>query len=118
MRRSTSPQVVQRVLTCRGFVHAMAFPTFAGLMRQHFNATPPPDVGELSAGPGAVRMGYFHEFCKNLDFLHFTPSTHLARSGQCGKWGDNHAIFKASGGSLMLNPSSVSGETGGSADSP
>jgi len=96
--------------THRNFVHAMAFPTFASLMRQHFNATPPPDVGELSTDPGAVRMGYFHEFYKNLDFMHFTPSTPLVSSGQCGRFGDNYAIFKAGGGSVTLNLSGVSGD--------
>jgi hypothetical protein len=96
--------------THRNFVHAMAFPTFGSWMRQHFGVTAGlPDISQVGNDPGAIRMGYFHEFYKNLDSLHFTPSTGLVSSGQCGKFGDNYAIFKASGGSFTLNLSGVSG---------
>jgi hypothetical protein len=95
--------------THRSFVAAMAFPTMGSNMRNHFNQSPPPDVSQAPSDPGAIRMGYFHEFYKNLNMRSFTPSTNLVSAGQCGKFGDNYAIFKQGGGSFTLNLSGVSG---------
>jgi hypothetical protein len=95
--------------TYRSFVAAMAFPTMASLMRNHFNQSPPPDVSQAASDPGAIRMGYFHEFFKSLDMRNFSPATALVSAGQCGKFGDHYAIFKQGGGSLTLNLAGVAG---------
>jgi hypothetical protein len=95
--------------THRNFVSAMAFPTMGSKLRQHFTESPPPDVSQAANDPGAIRMGYFHDFYKNLDMRNFSPATHLVSAGQCGKFGDNYAIFKQAGGSLTLNLDGVSG---------
>lgn len=92
--------------THRNFVAAMAYPTMGSLMRAHY---PDFNINDVTTDPGAVRMAYFYEFYKNLNTLNFTPSTHLVSAGQCGKFGDNYAIFKQGGGSLSLDLSGASG---------
>ncbi len=95
--------------THRNFAAAMAFPTMGSLLRQHFSQSPPPDVSQAGNDPGAIRMGYFHEFYKHLDMRNFTPSSALVSAGQCGKFGSSYVIFKQAGGSVTLNLTGVSG---------
>lgn len=95
--------------THRSFVAAMAFPTMGSLMRAHY---PDFNINEVETDPGAIRMGYFAEFYKNLNMADFTPSTHLVSSGQCGKFGADYAIFKQGGGSFTINLTGVSGDFG------
>ena len=95
--------------THRNFVAAMAFPTMGSLLRQHFNQNPPPDVSQAANDPGAIRMGFFHDFYKDLNFKAFTPANNLVSAGHCGKFGNDYAIFKQGGGTLTLNLTGVSG---------
>jgi hypothetical protein len=92
--------------THRNFVAALTYPTMGSLMRAHY---PDFNVNDVTTDPGAIRMGYFREFYKNLNMLSFTPSNSLVSAGQCGKFGDNYAIFKQGGGSFTLDLTSASG---------
>ncbi len=93
--------------THRNFVAALAYPTMGSLMRAHF---PDYNINDVTTDPGAVRMLYFHDFYKDLDTRNFTPSNSLVSSGQCGRFGNNYAVFKQAGGSFTLNLAGVSGD--------
>src|SRR5690606_7097423 len=71
--------------THRNFVAAMAFPTMASLMRNHFTDSPPPNAATAGSDPGAIRMGYFADFFRTLNMRNFTPSGGLVNRGQCGR---------------------------------
>ncbi len=93
--------------THRNFVAAMAFPTMGSLMRAHY---PDFNINDVGTDPGAIRMGYFADFYKNLTMADFTPSNNLVSAGQCGKFGNDYAIFEQAGGSFTINLTGVSGD--------
>ncbi|HPD28861.1 MAG TPA: DUF4038 domain-containing protein [Phycisphaerae bacterium] len=92
--------------THRNFVAAMAYPTMGSLMRAHY---PDFNINDVSTDPGAVRMSYFWSFYKDLAFLSFSPASGLVSRGQCGRFGNDYAIFLQGGGSVTLNLTGVSG---------
>jgi hypothetical protein len=106
--------------THRNFVAALAFPTFASLMRSHFNdasfvPTNAPKAGLsiaqylLSRDPGLDRMNYFANFYRELDILRFAVTTNLVNRGQCGRFGSDYAIFLQGGGSVTVNLAGAKG---------
>ena len=49
------------------------------------------------------RIGSFLRFFKDIYTLDFAPATGLVNTGFCGRFGQNYALFLASGGSVTLN---------------
>ncbi|MEJ2710003.1 MAG: DUF5060 domain-containing protein [Anaerolineales bacterium] len=92
--------------THRNFISALAFPTFGSLMRAHY---PDFDIGEVSTDPGAMRMSYFARFYQGLEYKDFSSASDLVSRGQCGRFGDNYAIFLEGGGEVALDLSNASG---------
>jgi len=93
--------------THRNFVAAMAFPTMGSLMRAHY---PGFDINDVETDPGAVRMSYFADFYQELDVFSFAPASDRVNRGQCGKFGDDYAIFLQAGGSVTLDLTADSGD--------
>lgn len=92
--------------THRNFVAAMAYPTMGSLMRAHY---PDFSINDVWTDPGAVRMSFFWSFYKDLVFLSFSPASGLVNRGQCGRFGNDYAIFLQGGGSVTLNLTGVFG---------
>jgi len=92
--------------THRNFVAALTYPTMGSLMRAHY---PDFNINDVSTDPGAIRTGYFWTFYKNLALLGFSPASGLVSRGQCGRFGNDYAVFQQGGGSFTLNLSGVSG---------
>jgi hypothetical protein len=110
--------------THRNFIHAMAFPTMGSLMRNHsgINYPFPPDEAAkekislydylVLADTGILRMSCFADFYKAIvpDLDKFTPSGDLVNRGECGRFGNNFAVFLDDGGDFEIDLSGISGE--------
>jgi len=109
--------------THRNFIHAMAFPTMGSLMRNHsgINTPFPPDEAKkqnislydylVLSDTGILRMSYFADFYKVLidDLDEFAPLPGIVDRGECGKYGDNFAVFLDEGGSFSIDLSDMTG---------
>ena len=109
--------------THRNFIHAMAFPTMGSLMRNHsgINTPFPPEEAIkqnislydylASSDTGILRMSYFADFYKVLvdDLDEFAPSPGFVDRGECGRFGDNFAVFLDEGGSFTIDLSGLTG---------
>jgi len=106
--------------THRNFIAALVFPTFGSLMRAHstypeFPPTNAPLAGMtlqdylLSFDQGLKRMQYFAGFARDLNTGAFSPAGTLVNRGQCGKFGNDYAIFLQGGGSVVVNLTNASG---------
>jgi len=107
--------------THRNFIHAMAFPTMGSLMRNHsgINTPFPPDEAKkqnislydylILSDTGILRMSYFADFYKVLidDLDEFAPLPGIVDRGECGKYGDNFAVFLDEGGSFSIDLSDM-----------
>ncbi|MBN1108580.1 MAG: DUF4038 domain-containing protein [Bacteroidales bacterium] len=110
--------------TYRNFVYAMAFPTMGSLMRNHqgINTPFPPDEAEkqgislynylMANDTGIIRMSYFSDFFSILknDLDEFVPASTLVSRGECGKFGNNLAVFLEGGGTFTVDLSGITGK--------
>lgn len=92
--------------THRNCVAALVFPTMGSLMRAHY---PDYSINDVQTDPGAIRMGYFADFYKDLAMTSFSPASNLVSRGQCGRFGNSYAVFLQSGGDVVLDLTSVTG---------
>lgn len=109
--------------THRNFIHAMAFPTMGSLMRNHFglnNPFPPEESKKqgislydylMKNDTGMIRMSYFADFYRVLsnDLDEFTPATSIVGRGECGRFGNNFAVFLNEGGIFTIDLTKVTG---------